>query len=300
MADIKPEDVDELEKYTNEHHRELIDSLTCCNAENYKKQIRFHFLPGHRKFILRLPEEIEKMKKDSNVKRPYKPRIKKTKIIARNKQPSEQLSKQQLPQAENTLYEDEFVDIMSEENVLPDKELHNLDVYDTDSTGIADDISTDKTSMAENLQHELVTKLNQALNNKKRQCSKKIEANSVCETELSFDINGHLTVGKSRVICPFCGIKCLVLYNSYWRTSNMLKHLAVHKAIPAEQQEEPNENSPSKNIESDLSGLSESNEDEDIQKTLSLSIESCESSLEEVVKMRVRQRPPLKNKRLNF
>lgn len=70
VADITSDDVTQIEEFTDKNYRELITSLSCCNAHTYQKQDRFKFLPGHRSFILRLPIEIERMKQSSS-KRPY-------------------------------------------------------------------------------------------------------------------------------------------------------------------------------------------------------------------------------------
>lgn len=63
--------IDEIEHNTHENLRKLINSLECCNAETYKKQTVFRFLPGHRNFILRLPAEIERMKGPSKNKQTF-------------------------------------------------------------------------------------------------------------------------------------------------------------------------------------------------------------------------------------
>lgn len=128
------------------------------------KKNRFHFLPGHRKFVLRLPEEIEKMKKDSCAKRPYKPRIRKKSVSAKNPMPT---SNRQLPQAEIALLEVDLPDSVLPESVLHENvlsenefELPGTDVFvhEIDLNGAIDVDSKDKTAITDELQYELITK----------------------------------------------------------------------------------------------------------------------------------------------
>lgn len=52
--------LESIEKYINEHGRDLIRNLDCCHHEFYKKQISFKFLPGHSDFLLNLSKHVSK------------------------------------------------------------------------------------------------------------------------------------------------------------------------------------------------------------------------------------------------
>lgn len=41
-------ELDNIEKFTNENRKDVLNDLDCCKAEQYKKQKVFSFLPGQR------------------------------------------------------------------------------------------------------------------------------------------------------------------------------------------------------------------------------------------------------------
>lgn len=49
-----------IEEHINKN-RDLIESSTCCYNEDYKKQEKFSFLPGHRATILGIPQKIKNL-----------------------------------------------------------------------------------------------------------------------------------------------------------------------------------------------------------------------------------------------
>ena len=62
LSDFKSENLAELEEHINEQLRPVIENFKCCNAETYKKQHKFQFLPAHRNLIIGLPSKIQTMK----------------------------------------------------------------------------------------------------------------------------------------------------------------------------------------------------------------------------------------------
>lgn len=60
----------DIENFINDTDKSVIEQLSCCNAERYKEQVVFRFLPGHKCAILALPSVINRMsgsKKKSTV-----------------------------------------------------------------------------------------------------------------------------------------------------------------------------------------------------------------------------------------
>lgn len=62
LSDFKPENLAELEEHIHQQLRPVIENFKCCNAETYKKQQKFQFLPAHRNLIIGLPSKIQTMK----------------------------------------------------------------------------------------------------------------------------------------------------------------------------------------------------------------------------------------------
>lgn len=62
LRDFDAQNLQECEEYINLILRDLIDSLECCNADTYKNQAVFKFLPAHRNLLLGLPAKIQIMK----------------------------------------------------------------------------------------------------------------------------------------------------------------------------------------------------------------------------------------------
>lgn len=54
--------LEDIEAYLLEHRSSWINDLSCCKSEDYKKQTKFHFLPGHKSIVLTIPEQIKQMR----------------------------------------------------------------------------------------------------------------------------------------------------------------------------------------------------------------------------------------------
>lgn len=61
LLELNEEKVLEIENYINETDRSVIESLSCCHSDTYKRQNRFTFLPGHKCLILTIPKDINSM-----------------------------------------------------------------------------------------------------------------------------------------------------------------------------------------------------------------------------------------------
>lgn len=61
LSSIQTLDIDTIEECVNKELRYIIDDLDCCNSTTYQKQKEFHFLPGHRKLILKLKDHLHEM-----------------------------------------------------------------------------------------------------------------------------------------------------------------------------------------------------------------------------------------------
>lgn len=59
LQELDAEKLNKIEKHINEN-RHFIEKLNCCNAETYKTQRDFHFIPGHEAIILGIPAQIRK------------------------------------------------------------------------------------------------------------------------------------------------------------------------------------------------------------------------------------------------
>lgn len=62
LTDFKSENLPELEEHIHGQLRTVIENFQCCNAETYKKQQKFQFLPAHRNLIIGLLSKIRAMK----------------------------------------------------------------------------------------------------------------------------------------------------------------------------------------------------------------------------------------------
>lgn len=103
LSDFRPENLDEIEIHIDQHLKEIVESLQCCNATTYQRQHAFKCLPAHRNLILNLPAKIQTMKSNAKEK-PKSNRSKKKKIFST---PEEQY----VPQ----LNDEEFVDQLNNE-----------------------------------------------------------------------------------------------------------------------------------------------------------------------------------------
>lgn len=68
VIDLKADDVPGLETHIDQNLKVLIDTFQCCNAETYKNQAQFQFLPAHRSLIYNLPSKIQTMKEKRSKK----------------------------------------------------------------------------------------------------------------------------------------------------------------------------------------------------------------------------------------
>lgn len=59
LQELDAEKLQKIEKHINEN-RNFIEKLNGCNAETYKSQQEFHFIPGHEAIILGIPAQIIK------------------------------------------------------------------------------------------------------------------------------------------------------------------------------------------------------------------------------------------------
>lgn len=59
-----------IENYVNQSDKSVINQLSCCNADKYKQQTNFRFLPGHSSILLKFSDQIKQM--NESKKKPYK------------------------------------------------------------------------------------------------------------------------------------------------------------------------------------------------------------------------------------
>lgn len=206
---ISPEIVGEIERYTENNLHDVINSLNCCNAETYKKQTSFKFLPGHHHFVLNLPTEIAKMKQQMPMPMPSRSR---TPNIADHKKQQKQKTIDS-----NTGVRAEFV------SVPESVQSSHRDIIDESET------TNDHDSLVEALKHELIEKLKNRGKSKGCDWEKLLNVNLIDEIELNVDGNGEVIDGNCRLACPTCGTKYLSKYDRYWKTSNLLKHFESHE-----------------------------------------------------------------------
>lgn len=56
---LNEENLSQAELYAHSNHKDVINDLSCCHAATYRMQSQFQFVPGHRAFILSLPEKLQ-------------------------------------------------------------------------------------------------------------------------------------------------------------------------------------------------------------------------------------------------
>lgn len=194
---ISEEVVAEIERDTGNNLRDVIDSLDCSNAETYKRQTSFKFLPGHRRFILNLPTDIEKMKESmsSNTR---------ANIPARNKR--------KRPTTNGLANQ-----MNAESNLSPQSIAHTLDInHGTVEIDKEDGVNTDAhDSTIKMLKLELVKKLRNRGINAGCEWEKSLTEDLIIEIEINIDLNGEVNNGKCRFLCPICALKYSCNYDRY-------------------------------------------------------------------------------------
>lgn len=65
---LNAEDLVGIQNYINKNLKDVLNNLKCCQADQYKKQEVFSFLPGHKSFILNLPQYIDEFLKEKCLK----------------------------------------------------------------------------------------------------------------------------------------------------------------------------------------------------------------------------------------
>lgn len=285
VADITLEDVNLIEDHTNKNLRYLIDSFECCNANTYKKQTEFRFLPGHRNFVLRLPAEIQKMKEQSSKKRPYGSRTQnKAKLkLANEDEPTISTEKTSQLVPEPT----DMNDICNQQT--PNDELATEETLQYASDTANDMITDEQSVVADDLQMELINKLKHTGAERQRKWTNLLQKSAICEIEVSFDIDEKFIGANSRIKCPYCCAKYTCKYDRYWRTSNLLKHLDSHENIETNPESTAKQGLQSEKentapINAPIFDFNELGSDEsgvELNKTIQMCIQSLNSPIEE-------------------
>lgn len=60
LRHIDEQSLSAIEEFMQDN-RDLIDSLNCCNKEQYQRQREFRFLPGHKCIVLAIPGQLNQM-----------------------------------------------------------------------------------------------------------------------------------------------------------------------------------------------------------------------------------------------
>lgn len=148
-------------------------------------------------------------------------------------------------------------------------------------------------SMVQELQYSLIEKLKNASINKNRKWAHLLNVTLIEQFEVNINVGGEVSTAKCRLKCPVCAVECLCNLDSYWKTSNVLKHLNSHEIDQTLDLDNDKEN---------LSDIEESNQkdnnehgdsssdfiDVNLKKTIQLQIVSLKSSdEEELVKTKI-------------
>lgn len=254
---ISPEIVAEIERDTGNDLRDVINSLNCCNADTYKKQTSFKFLPGHNRFILNMPAEIKKMKSQMKTRK-HTPNIR-----ARNKQKNLQ-SNDLL--TETDAESNSVVAVESFDNVHG----HNIILEENESS------TSNHDSIVKMLELELINKLKQRCKSEGGDWGKSLTVNSISEMEINIDSHGDVIGGKCRLVCPICATKYLCKYERFWQTSNLLKHFKSHENGGPSNLNSENRHEGSKTVPmtSNLADYSDNTSDDDLQQNIQQQIDS--------------------------
>lgn len=122
----------------------------------------------------------------------------------------------------------------------------------------------------ERLQNILIEKLVNAGNDKNRSWVELLNTSQIVQFEMNVNCEGKVTNGKCHFICPFCSAKCLVNFDRFWQTSNLLKHLNVHEVN--------DENMDDGDEKFELEGIADGMIETELETTIQLQIESLNSS----------------------
>lgn len=157
LAELNEKQISGIEEFINQSDRLVLHNLDCCNAETYKNQERFRFLPGHSSILLGIPTQLKKMHESK--KKPYKKLTEFSKLLT-----SAEL-----------------------ESILLQKLNQHME----------------KTKMVE--QFGLFT--------------------AACISSMQTSISNNTMLAKCSVECPNCNLIIPILFNGYWVTSNVFRHL---------------------------------------------------------------------------
>lgn len=58
LTALNENNLSEIELHIQKNHREIFTNLDCCHSQTYRNQREFKLLPGHKGFILKIPEKL--------------------------------------------------------------------------------------------------------------------------------------------------------------------------------------------------------------------------------------------------
>lgn len=162
LAELNDKQISGIEEFINQSDRLVLRNLDCCNAETYKNQARFRFLPGHTSILLGIPTQLKKMHESK--KKPYKKLTEFSKLLT-----------------------------------------------------------------SAELQSILLQKLNQHME-KTKMVEEMGLFTAACISPIQTIISNNTMSAKCSVQCPNCNFVIPILFNGYWVTSNVFRHLkSVHQ-----------------------------------------------------------------------
>lgn len=67
LEELNEQRINEIEEFISECGQNVLNGLSCCHHDKYKKQTKFKFLPGHRAVLLSLSKIFQKSNSQQNI-----------------------------------------------------------------------------------------------------------------------------------------------------------------------------------------------------------------------------------------
>lgn len=206
IALIDEKAIGDIESYMQENGEGIINSLDCCNSDNYKQMDVFLFMPGHKLTILAIAQKVRELNQAAaeNV-------IKQNKVVE---------TAGNLPQLSSTLTEREQTENTATEVQRP-KEVIEM---------VANGNPTHSRRLVEeNLKSLLIVRLEAAINSKLNDSDATFKIDETRVIAMKIEMTNSQPNGSSKCRCPYCETpieaKCI---NGNWRISNIVRHIEKH------------------------------------------------------------------------
>lgn len=233
LMDMNANEIAEIEQFVNGDTKDFLQVLQCCNADYYKNQQIFKFLPGHVRFLIKIPSVIEQMQSNLNSEN--------RKVSQRNRKQPKRLQSTTLaallPTQSNGVCgrlesNDNSNNSSDNNNEQPNSTTtRNTESHENNEDTSYSDSSTNNNHPFDSISVDTMNELYDNLCNKFSIIAKdeklgflsRINHGSITPLHYDFTENQGITI-KCHVKCPLCSKNYTVLYIKFWQVGNIVKH----------------------------------------------------------------------------